>query len=77
MVQTVITLNNLFASAPARLQTIEMLMKSGSKMNVHDHRGYTPLDRCVFNSVLSYFDREAFKLMVAAGCSMKPRFDEA
>jgi hypothetical protein len=55
---------------------IDTLIKNGTKMNQTDMNGYTPLDRCVFQSVLSNFDRETLKLMIAAGAHLQPKFAE-
>ena len=54
----------------------ELLLKHGAKVNVADERGVTPLEVCIFHSVISrspdYDGLSVLRRLVAAGALLHP-----
>ena len=58
-------------SDPERNKYVEYLIQHGAKINAVSLRGYTPLDQCVFHSLLAGFDAESLLRLVQAGAQLK------
>ena len=55
-----------------KLKYVDYLIRHGAKLNVVSFRGYTPLDRCVFHSMLGGFSADCLLRLVQAGAYLKP-----
>lgn len=55
-----------------KLEITRMLIERGARINVTTSRGDTPLDRCVFYSVLGNYNQEVLVTLVVAGALLRP-----